>query len=129
MAEPQTHTSSQSAFRLLLDGGELAALGKKRIGDFMRMQTEFLDEIQEVNRHWLERFESEANLASEFASKLSLARSVPDALAVSREWVTQYFSMLAEDGQHLADDARKFVETGAKLFVHSAADEQLAANL
>jgi hypothetical protein len=41
---------------------------------------------------------------------------MPDAMAVSRDWATQYFAMLAEDGKHLADDTRKFIETGARLF-------------
>jgi hypothetical protein len=109
-------TSPDKAFPFVLNTSELAALGKKRIGEFVRVQTELLDEIQEANRHWLDRFESEANLASEFASKLSEARSMPDAMAVSRDWATQYFAMLAEDGKHLADDTRKFIETGARLY-------------
>ena len=118
MSEIHTSTdkATDKAFPFALNTGEFAALGKKRLSDFMRVQTELLDEFQESNRHWLDRFESEANLVSEFASKLSSARSMPDAMAVSRDWATQYFAMLAEDGQHLADDTRKFMETGARLF-------------
>jgi len=124
MTETNTDTFSDKAFPFLLDTGELAALGKKRIGDFVRVQTEILDDFQEANRHWLDRIESEANLASEFASKLSAARSMPDAVAVSRDWATQYFAMLAEDGKHLADDTRKFMETGARLFSGSFSAER-----
>jgi hypothetical protein len=112
----ETHTFPDKAFPLGFDTGELAALGKKRIEEFVRAQTEFLDEIQEANRHWLDRIQSEANLASEYASKLSSARSMPDAMAASRDWASRYFAMLAEDGQHLADDTRKFMETGARMF-------------
>jgi hypothetical protein len=115
MTDTQTHAHAHKSFPFLLDTGELAALGKKRIGDFVRAQTELLDGFQEANRHWLERFESEANLASEFASKLSATRSLPDAIAVSRDWASEYLAMLAEDGRHLADDTRKFMETGARL--------------
>jgi hypothetical protein len=115
MSDTQTQTSPDKTFPFLLNTGELATLGKKRIGDFMRVQTEFLDEMQATNRHWLDRIQSEANLASEFASKLSATRSMPDAMAVSRDWATQYFSMLAEDGKHLADDTRKFIEKSARL--------------
>ena len=86
--DTHTHTSPDKTFPFLLNTGELAALGKKRIGEFMRAQTELLDEMQETNRHWLDRIQSEANLASEFASKLSSARSMPDAMAVSRDWAT-----------------------------------------
>jgi len=124
MADIHTHTSPDKSFPFLLDTSELAALGKRRIGNFVRVQTELLDEIQEANRHWLDRFESEANLASEFAAKLSEARSMPDAMAVSRDWATQYFAMLAEDRKHLADDTRKFMATGAQLFSGRFSGEQ-----
>ena len=114
MTETQTHT--EKAFPFSFDTSEFAALGKKRIEAFVNAQAELLDEIQETNRHWMDRFQSEANLASEYASKLSSVRSIPDAVAVSRDWATQYFQRLAEDGKHLADDTRKFMETGARMF-------------
>ena len=94
----------------------------------MRVQTEFLDEFQETNRHWLDRIQSEANLASEFASKLSATRSMPDAMAVSRDWATQYFAMLAEDGKHLADDTRKFIEKSTRLLSGGLSAQPQAAN-
>lgn len=128
MSDTQTHTSPDKTFPFLLNTGEFAALGKKRIGDFMRVQTEFLDEFQETNRHWLDRIQSEANLASEFASKLSATRSMPDAMAVSRDWATQYFAMLAEDGKHLADDTRKFIEKSARLLSGGLSAQPPAAN-
>jgi hypothetical protein len=94
----------------------------------MRVQTEFIDEFQETNRHWLDRIQSEANLASEFASKLSATRSMPDAMAVSRDWATQYFAMLAEDGKHLADDTRKFIEKSTRLLSGGLSAQPPAAN-
>jgi Phasin protein len=105
-------------FPFSFNSSELAALGKKRMEAFVNAQTELLDEIQEANRRWMDRFQSEANLASEFASKLSGARSIPDAMAVSRDWATRYFQMLAEDGRHFADDTRKLMETGARMFAN-----------
>jgi Phasin protein len=105
-------------FPFSFNTGELAALGKKRMEAFVNAQTELLDEIQEANRRWMDRFQSEANLASEFASKLSGVRTIPDAMAVSRDWATRYFQMLAEDGRHFADDTRKLMETGARMFAN-----------
>jgi hypothetical protein len=118
------HTTSDKTFPFLLDSSEIAALGKKRLSEFVQAQTELLDEMQEANRHWLDRIQSEADLASEFATKLSAARTVPDAVAASRDWATQYFAMLAEDGRHLADDARRFIEKGARLFASGLSTER-----
>ena len=53
----EIHTSPDKTFPFLLNTGELAVLGKKRIGEFVRVQTEFLDEVHEANRHWLDRIE------------------------------------------------------------------------
>jgi CRISPR/Cas system-associated endonuclease Cas1 len=129
MSETQTFTEGTKAgstrtdrpFPFSFDNSEFTALGKKRMEAFVSAQTELFDEIQEANRRWMDRFQSEANLASEFASKLSGARSIPDAMAVSRDWATRYFQMLAEDGRHFADDTRKLMETGARIFANGPA--------
>jgi hypothetical protein len=42
-------------------------------------------------------------------------------MAVSRDWATRYFQRLAEDGKQFADDTRKFMETGARLFANGPA--------
>jgi hypothetical protein len=112
---------AEKPFPFSFDTSEFAALGKKRMEAFVSAQSELLDEFQEANRRWLDRFQSEANLASEFASKLSGARTIPDAMAVSRDWTTRYFQMLAEDGRHFADDTRKLMETGARMFANGPA--------
>ena len=114
-------TAVLKAFPFSFDTSEFAALGKKRMEAFVNAQTELLDEIQEANRRWMDRFQSEANLASEYASKLSGARTIPDAMAVSRDWATRYFQMLAEDGRNFADDTRKLMETGARMFTNGPA--------
>lgn len=114
------NTSTGKPFPFSFDTSEFAALGKKRMEAFVNAQTELLDEIQEANRRWMDRFQSEANLASEFASKLSGTRTMPDAMAVSRDWATRYFQMLAEDGRHFADDTRKLMETGARMFTNGS---------
>jgi hypothetical protein len=112
---------AEKAFPFSFDTSEFATLGQKRMEAFVNAQTELLDEIQEANRRWMDRFQSEANLASEYASKLSGARTIPDAMAVSRDWATRYFQMLAEDGRHFADDTRKLMETGARMFANGPA--------
>jgi hypothetical protein len=94
---------------------QFAAMGKKRLEDFVAMQAEQMEKLQEMNRSWLERMQSEATLASEFAAKLTAARSVPEVAAAYQEWATRQMEMAAEDGKRIFADAQKLAETGARL--------------
>jgi len=94
---------------------EFAEMGKKRVEDFVNAQTEFVEKLQEMNRQWFDRAQSEANLASELASKLTAARSIPDAMAAYQEWASRRFEMMAEDGKHLLADTQKFMEAATHL--------------
>jgi len=99
---------------------EFAAMGQKRMEQSVNIQTELLDKLQETNRQWLDRAQSEANLASEFAAKLMAARSIPDAMAACQEWTSRRFEMMAEDGKHLLADTQKFMEVNARLLSNSS---------
>jgi len=116
MVQKETQTGrTEKSSPLSLAPIQLAEMGKKRIEEFVNMQTELLDKLQETNREWFDRAQSEANLVSEFAAKLSNARSIPDAMAACQEWTSRRFEMMAEDGKHLLADTQKFMETGARL--------------
>ena len=95
--------------------GQFAAMGQRRIEEFLNARTDLLEKLQELNKQWLERVQSEANLASELASKLTAARSIPDTMTACQEWSNRRFEMMAEDGKHAFADAQKFMETGARL--------------
>jgi Phasin protein len=94
---------------------EIAAMGQKRVEDFVKAQTELLDKFQEANRHWFDRMQSEANIASEFATKVIGARSITDAMAACQEWTTRRFEMAVEDGKRLVAETQKVMETGTRL--------------
>lgn len=94
---------------------DFAATMKKRMEGFAEAQTELFDQLQNANRHWLDRIQVEANAASEFATKLSSARSLPDAMTACKEWGARRFQMMAEDAAHVLNDARKFMRAGAHL--------------
>ena len=116
MAQKEPHTErTGKSLSINLIPIEFAEMGKKRIEEFVNVQTELLNEVQETNRQWFDRAQSEANLASEFASKLTAARSIPEAMATCQEWTTRRFEMMAEDGKHLLADAQKFMEAVARL--------------
>ena len=94
---------------------QLMATGQKQIDELVKMQTELFDGLQETNQQWGDRAKSEADLASEFAAKLSAARSIPEAMTACEEWSSRRFEMMVEDGKHLLADSQKFMETGARL--------------
>ena len=94
---------------------EFAEMGKKRLEELVAIQSEQLETLQEVNRHWMERMQSEAKLASEFTAKLTAARSMPEVATAYQEWAQRHVEMAAEDAKHIFDDGQKLAETGARL--------------
>lgn len=116
MAQKESSVERTEKYSMLnLMPAQLAAMGKKQIDEFIKMQTELLDKLQDTNRQWLDRAQTEADLASEFASKLSAARSIPEAMTACQEWSSRRFAIMAEDSKHLVEDSQKFIETGARL--------------
>jgi uncharacterized damage-inducible protein DinB len=95
---------------------EFSEMGRKRVEDFVKAQSELLGHIQETNRQWIDRMQSEASLASEFAAKLTAARSMPDAVSACQEFGSRRLEMMTEDSRHLLSDARKFMEAGTRMW-------------
>lgn len=119
MAKKESHNEQTEKSSLPnLIPAEFAVSGKKRVEDFINAQTDLLDKLQETNRQWFDRVELEANLASEFASKMTAARSIPDAMTACEEWASRRFEMMAEDRKHLLADYQTFTETGARLLLN-----------
>ncbi len=78
------------------------------------MQTEQLEKLQEVNRNWIDRMKSQAKLGSEFAAKLTAARSIPEVATAYQEWAGRQMEMAAEDAKRIFADGQKLAETGAR---------------
>jgi len=55
---------------------EFATIGKQCFEELVNVQRELFENLQETNRHWLERVQYEATLASKFATKLTTTHSV-----------------------------------------------------
>ncbi len=114
MVQKESERTKKSSSPNLIPA-DFAAMGKKRIDELVNMQTKLLSELQETNRQWFDRAQAEADLASEFAAKLTAARSIPEAMAAYQEWTSRRFVMMAEDGKHLLADTQKFMEVGTRL--------------
>ena len=94
---------------------EIAEMGKKRIEGFVDAQREMLNNLQETNRQWFDRMQSEAKVASDFANKMMGARSIPDAMTVYQEWANRQLEMTAEDAKRFFADGQKFIECSTRL--------------
>jgi Phasin protein len=97
---------------------EFVATAKKRMEDFATAQTELFAKCQDANRHWLNRIQVEANMASDFAAKLTAARSIPEAVTACQEWGGRRLELMAEDAQQFLSDTQKFTQAGLRLIVN-----------
>lgn len=105
---------------------DFAEAAKKRFEELTDVQSELFSRFQDTNKQWLDRVQAEAALSSEFVSKLSSARSIPDAVTVCQEWSTRRFEMMAEDAKHVLDDTQKFMQTGAHILASGFASKSAA---
>ena len=80
------------------------------------LQKELFDTFDGMNREWVSRVQSEAKLASDFVSKLTAARSIPDAASAYQECATRQFEMFTEDSRRMLANSQKLMETGTRLF-------------
>ncbi len=112
MAQKQTG----SAFDLA--AVDFAATARKRLEGFANAQTEVFQNWQEANQQWLERVQVESNLTSEFASRLTALRSIPEAMIVYQDWARRRFEMMADDAKHLMDNTQKLIQAGAHVFTN-----------
>lgn len=104
---------SKKASSLAPMSSELTASRKNNIEEFGDAKTAFLDQLRVTNRQWLDRMQSEVDLASELASKLTAARSLTEAMRACQQWTMRQFEVMAED---LAD-IQSLMETASAITV------------
>jgi hypothetical protein len=94
---------------------DVMAFGGQRIEALMNVQKELLDTFEQINRERLARAQQETKLASEFAGRLTTARSIPDVMTAYQEWAGKRMEMFTEDGRKLAEDSQKIFSATARL--------------
>ena len=121
MAPKESHTEQTEKSSLPnLIPAEFAAMGKKRFDELVAMQTERLEKLQELNRNWFDRMQAEVTLASEFAAKLTAARSIPEFATAYQDWASRHMEMAAEDAKRIFADSQKLAEMGTRLFFNGS---------
>jgi len=97
-----------------VDPAEIAAMGKKQVEAMTNMQKEIVEAIEEINGEWAARLKAEADLATEFAGKLSAAKSIPETTAICQEWMTRRMELFAEDTRRFAAGIQKFTAAATR---------------
>ena len=105
----------EQASPFILAPAEFAATAMERFETFARTQAE---QLQETNRQCFDRVQAEANLASELVTKLTAARSIPEAMTAYQEWGSRRLEMVAEDTKRLMDHTHKFIQMSAQLLAN-----------
>ncbi|HEY2528514.1 MAG TPA: phasin family protein [Xanthobacteraceae bacterium] len=118
MAEQEARDTQYKSGLSNLIAADFAATTQKRMQGFADAQTELVKQCQDANRYWLDRIEAEVNIASEFAVKLTAARSIPEAITACQGWGSHRLEMMAEDSRHFRDDTQKFMQTGMRLIAN-----------
>jgi predicted nucleic acid-binding Zn-ribbon protein len=85
-------------------------LGREQTEATFKIQKDVLEAYEEASRAWLARVQSEVELWSQLAAKMTATRSIPEALSAYQETVAQRMQMAAEDGKRLSDDCREMME-------------------
>jgi hypothetical protein len=117
--EPQTEKSNRSTASVFAEFGEA---GMQRARMLVTAQTELFNGLQELNKYWVARAKTEAELASDLLAKLMSTRSIPEGATAYQEWSKRRMEMAVEDGQRLVADSLKLMETSTRLFSNGQAD-------
>ena len=99
-----------------LNAGGFLVLESKRVETVNEVQKQLLDTFEQFNRQQLARGKQEIEFASEFAGKITSARSVPDVMNAYQNWISKRMALYAEDGRKLFEDGQRVLDTTMKLF-------------
>jgi len=113
LIESQSQTENPFASNWMMP--DLATFGRKSVEQFTKVQTELLEKFQATNKHWLDRFQVEADLWSEFRDKLSAARTTEEVAAACQKLATRHVEMAQEDARHMVADGQAMFETATRL--------------
>lgn len=85
----------------------LLKFGREQTEATLGIQRELLETYEQASRAWLARVQSEIELWSGLANKLSATRSLPDALGAYQDSVAQRLQMAAEDGRRMVTECQE----------------------
>ena len=89
---------------------------ERKIGDAtLHAHDEFLKTLEEMNREVMSRMAAEVERGVKLSTKLSAARSLPDAVAAYQEWMSEETNARSEDARRFMANSQKFMTTSTRL--------------
>ena len=115
MAAKEQSSGTSAASTIGMMPTELFEFGQKRAEALMDFQKELFATFEQTNKSWVERMKLETDLASKFTSKLSAAKSIPEAAGICQEWMGQRMDLLKDDAQKIMDESQKLMKTSSRI--------------
>ena len=100
---------------------ELAATSYDRM---LKAQRATFEQLHELNRHWLDRWQAEAEVFTDFGNKLMAARSLNEATTACQELASRHWQMASEDAKRVMEDSEPLTLNGVHLFTNSWPKQQ-----
>lgn len=76
----------------------------------LNLQKVILESCEQASGAWIDRMQSEISLWSDFATKLSSTKSIPEAFETCTKCASQRMQMAADDGRKLVEDAQQMTQ-------------------
>jgi Phasin protein len=114
MVAKEQRTSAKPAVPNL-DPAQFVEMGQRQVDAMIKMQKELMKAIEEANSEWAVRVKAETELTTEFAGKLTAARSIPEMATICQEWISRRMEIFADDSRRFVADSQKFMATTARL--------------
>jgi hypothetical protein len=101
---------------------ELLASGGAQASAIIAMQKRRLDAYAEIQRAWLDRVKSEADLWSDLVARLQEARSGPEAFQAYQQFLVERMQLAVQDGRRLVDETEKTLAILTKMISEDSGD-------
>jgi Phasin protein len=92
-----------------------AAMFAKDAESVAATQKLWMDTAERTNRDWVALFEAEAKLGSDFVSKVTAAKAIPDVAAAYQEWISGQMALVSKKWQTAFEDSQKLVNACARV--------------
>jgi hypothetical protein len=102
---------------------ELVDLGLRQMEAFVEAQSALASRIQDASSGWMKRLETEAALGADLATKLTNARTIPEAASAWQDWTNRRVALVGEDTKRAMNDVRSLFAAAAMASVAGRGEE------